>query len=30
VPGGPIIYDTLSAQTRKAWLRVSAAVADGL
>jgi MinD-like ATPase involved in chromosome partitioning or flagellar assembly len=30
VPGGPIIYDALSAQTRKAWLRVSAAVADGL
>ena len=30
VPGGPIIYDTLNSQTRKAWLRVSAAVADGL
>ena len=30
VPGGPITYDALSAQTRKAWLRVSAAVADGL
>jgi len=30
VPGGPIIYDALSAETRKAWLRVSAAVADGL
>ena len=30
VPGGPIIYDALSAQTRKAWLRASAAVADGL
>jgi MinD-like ATPase involved in chromosome partitioning or flagellar assembly len=30
VPGGPITYDALSAQTRKAWLRVSAVVADGL
>src|SRR5665811_825853 len=30
VPGGPIIYDALSAQTRKAWLSVSAVVANGL
>ena len=30
VPGGPIIYDALRAQTRKAWLSVSAVVANGL
>jgi len=30
VPGGPITYDALARTTREAWLRVSAAVADGL
>jgi len=30
VPGGPIDYEALSAQTRRAWLHVTAAVADGL
>ena len=30
VAGGPIDYDALSPASREAWLRVSAAVADGL
>ena len=30
VPGGPIDYDALAPATRDAWLRVTAAVADGL
>nr|WP_237728296.1 chromosome partitioning protein [Cellulomonas sp. APG4] len=30
VAGGPIDYDALSRESREAWLRVTAAVADGL
>lgn len=30
VPGGPIAYDALNTTTQRAWLRVSAAVAEGL
>lgn len=30
VSGGPITYDALSAASRAAWLRVTAAIADGL
>jgi hypothetical protein len=30
VAGGPIDHDALSEQSRRAWLHVTAAVADGL
>ena len=30
VSGGPITYDALSAESRTAWLRVTASIADGL
>ena len=30
VAGGPLVFDQLSADTREAWLHVTAKVADGL